>query len=62
MRCQQREMSRCPRSSSDVPDADRAPPAVASAPPGEPAESLNRGRSNCMRSGAVHAPRHAPDP
>ena len=27
MRCQQRAKRRCPRRSSDVPEADRAPPA-----------------------------------
>ena len=57
MRCQQRAKRRCPRRSSDVPEADRAPPAGARSAPGEPAENLNRGRSKCVLSGAVHPPR-----
>ncbi len=46
MRCQQRAKRRCPRGSSDVREADRALPADASAPPREPADSLNRGAMN----------------
>ena len=57
MRCQQRARRRCPRRSSDVPEADPALPADARAAPGEPAENLNRGRSKCVLSAAVHPPR-----
>ena len=57
MRCQQRAKRRCPRCSSDVLEADPAPPAGARSAPGEPAENLNRGRSKCVLSGAVHPPR-----
>ena len=57
MRCQQRARRRCPRCSSDVLEADRAPPTDARSAPGEPVENLNRGRSKCVLSGAVHPPR-----
>ena len=62
MPCQQRAKRRCPRCSSDVLEADRAPPADARSAPAEPAENLNRGRSKSFYLGAVHALRHAPDP
>ena len=57
MRCQQRAKRRCPRCSSDVLEADPAPPADARAAPGEPTENLDRGRSECVLSRAVHLPR-----
>ncbi len=41
MRCQQRAKRRCPWSSSDVPEADPAPPADARSAPGEPEENLD---------------------
>ena len=40
MRCQQRAKRRCPRGSSDVLEADPAPPAGARSAPGEPEEEL----------------------
>ena len=56
MRCQQRARRRCPRGSSDVREADRAPPADADLLR-ESTRNLDRGRSKCVLSGAVHPPR-----
>ena len=56
MRCQQRVKRRCPRGSSDVPEADRAPPADAELLP----ESMRKATVTVGRggfcSGTVHAP------
>ncbi len=41
MRCQQRAKRRCPECSSDVLEADLAPPADARAPPRAPEENLD---------------------
>ena len=57
MRCQQRKTRGYSKKSSDVLEADPAPPAGARSAPGAPAENLNRGRSKCVLSGAVHPPR-----
>ena len=57
MRCQQRAKRRCPRGSSDVLEADPAPPADAlKLLPERLGDSLKHGRLECVLSGAGHAP------
>ena len=58
MPCQQRAERRCPRSSSDVLEPDPAPPAGALELLSKGlCRTSDRGRSECVLSGAVHLPR-----
>ena len=63
MQCQQRKARRCPRSSRQVPEADRAPPADAfELLPERLEENPDRGRSECVLSGGSSSTAPAADP